>query len=251
MRTPDNMADYSRRCRLAPVLAMGLALLAAACAGLEPRLPRPSDFAIHGIDLSRYQGEVDWVAARNGGVEFAWIKATEGGDYVDPMFMQNWNAAKAAGMPRGAYHFWYFCRPANEQLAWFIANVPPDPDALPPVIDMEWNNESKTCRHRPPRDELLRDIKYVADGMEQYYGKRPVIYTSVDFHEDILVDTFNGHHMWVRSVAGHPSTRYGNRRWTFWQYTAEGRVPGVKGNVDRNVFVGDRTDWRMFLQGKY
>lgn len=231
--------------------AFGLAFLATACAGLEPRLPTPSDYAVHGIDLSRYQGDVDWLKAKHGGVQFAWIKATEGGDHLDPMFYSNWYAAKAAGVPRGAYHFWYFCRPVDEQLAWFIANVPNDPDALPIVLDMEWNNESKTCRRRPPADELLRDIQYFVDGAERHYGKRPVIYTSVDFHEDVLDGYFNGHHLWVRSVAGHPSLRYGNRRWTFWQYTAEGTVPGVDGPVDRNAFVGTQNDWRLFLDGRY
>ncbi|MEJ8574702.1 GH25 family lysozyme [Microbaculum marinum] len=236
---------------IARLAAVALVSLVSACAGFEPPLPKPTDFRVHGIDISRYQGEVDWEKASRGGVQFAWIKATEGGDYLDPMFYTNWYAAKVAGVPRGAYHFWYFCRPVEEQLAWFIANVPNDPDALPPVIDMEWNNESKTCRRRPPASELLRDIKYFADGLEEYYGKRPVIYTSVDFHEDVLVGAFNGHHMWVRSVAGHPSLRYGNRRWTFWQYTAEGSVPGIDGNVDRNAFVGTETDWRQFLKGRY
>jgi len=118
-------------------------------------------------------------------------------------------------------------------------------------MDMEWNNESKTCRRRPPRDEMLRDMQIFAEGLERHYGKRPVIYTSVDFYEDVIDGAFNGHHLWVRSVAGHPSTRYGNRRWAFWQYTAEGRVPGVKGDVDRNAFVGTKTDWRQFLKGRY
>jgi lysozyme len=236
---------------LARLAAVCAALAVASCAGFEPRLPAPNDYAVHGIDISRYQGEVDWVKARQGGVAFAWIKATEGGDYLDPMFLTSWNQAKAAGVPRGAYHFWYFCRPVQEQLAWFIANVPYDPDALPVVMDMEWNNESKTCRRRPPRDELLRDMQIFATGVEQYYGKRPIIYTSVDFHDDILDGFFNGHHIWVRSVAGHPSLKYDNRRWTFWQYTAEGTVPGVDGPVDRNAFVGTLTDWRLFLDGRY
>ncbi len=254
MRFPYMLAlrpRFRASMRLGHAVAIGVALLAGACAGIEPRLPRPTDYEVHGIDISRYQGEVDWEKAGHGGVAFAWIKATEGGDYVDPLFMTNWNAAKAAGVPRGAYHFWYFCRPVQEQLSWFIANVPYDPDALPVVMDMEWNNESKTCRHRPPREELLRDMQYFANGIEQYYGKRPVIYTSVDFHEDVLDGFFNGHHVWVRSVAGFPSLKYGNRRWTFWQYTAEGRVPGVDGNVDRNVFVGNKADWRNFLNGRY
>jgi len=237
--------------RLGRFAALGLTLYVAACAGFEPRLPRPTDYEVHGIDIARYQGEVDWYKAGRGGVAFAWIKATEGGDYLDPMFLTNWYGAKAAGVPRGAYHFWYFCRPVEEQLAWFIANVPNDPDALPPVMDMEWNNESKTCRRRPPRDEMLRDMQIFAEGLERHYGKRPVIYTSVDFYEDVIDGAFNGHHLWVRSVAGHPSTRYGNRRWAFWQYTAEGRVPGVKGDVDRNAFVGTKTDWRQFLKGRY
>ncbi len=239
-----------RRGLRALVLATVLSAMTA-CAGLEPRLPEPTDFAVHGIDVARYQGEIDWHKAARGGVQFAWIKASEGGDYMDPKFLDNWYAAKAAGVPRGAYHFWYFCRPVEEQLAWFIANVPYDPDALPPVMDMEWNNESKTCRRRPPADEMLRDMRIMSDGLERHYGKRPVIYTSVDFHEDVLEGTFNGHHFWVRSVAGHPSTRYGDRRWTFWQYTAEGRIPGIEGDVDRNAFVGTQTDWREFLKGRY
>lgn len=246
-----NWARFGVNGKFGRLAALGLTLYVAACAGFEPRLPKPTDYRVHGIDISRYQGEVDWHKAGRGGVAFAWIKATEGGDYVDPMFLPNWYAAKAAGVQRGAYHFWYFCRPVEEQLAWFIANVPNDPDALPVVMDMEWNNESKTCRHRPPRAEMLRDMQYFAEGIERHYGKRPVIYTSVDFYEDVLDGAFNGHHLWVRSVAGHPSLRYGNRRWTFWQYTAEGRVPGVNGNVDRNAFVGTETDWRQFLNGRY
>ena len=85
-------------------------------------------------------------------------------------------------MRRGAYHFAYWCRPAEEQAAWFLANVPNDPSALPPVLDVEWNPTSKTCPRKLPREQALADMRTILQAMERAYGKRPVIYTSVDFH---------------------------------------------------------------------
>ena len=87
-------------------------------------VPSPSNYEVSGIDVSKYQGDIDWNSVRAAGVRFAWIKATEGGDRVDEKFAQNWAAAKAAGVPRGAYHFAYWCRPMEEQAAWFTAHVP-------------------------------------------------------------------------------------------------------------------------------
>ena len=91
---------------------------------------RPWDYAVHGTDVSKYQTAVDWTAARSKGISFVFIKATEGGDRVDDQFQEHWRNARAAGVPRGAYHFFYFCRPASEQAAWFIRNVPREKGAL-------------------------------------------------------------------------------------------------------------------------
>lgn len=209
--------------------------------------PQPGDFPIHGIDVSKYQGEIDWQAARAGGVRFAWLKATEGGDHLDSMFRVNWERARAAGIPTGAYHFYYFCRPVEEQIAWFKAHVPPAPDALPPALDMEWVPESKTCPKPPPHDQIRRDMRVFLREMELHYGKKPIIYTTVDFHRDVLHGHMHDQQFWVRSVAGHPSTRYGERPWRFWQYTATGRVPGIGENVDRNIFGGSAKEWELFL----
>ena len=75
----------------------------------------------------------------------------------------------------------------------------------------------------------------------------PVIYTSVDFHREILDGEFQDYPMWVRSVKYYPSVKYGERRWHFWQHTATGTVPGIHGNVDRNCYFGSMNDWRTFL----
>ncbi len=225
-------------------------LFLGACSAYDFPDPTPEDYAVHGIDVSRWQGDIDWVKAKNAGVAFAWIKGTEGGDHVDPRFVDNWVAAREAGVPRGAYHFYYFCRPVEEQIAWVKEVIPVDPQALPIVLDMEWNAHSKTCKERPERSKVHRDMKTFLDEMEAHYGKRPVIYSSVDFHRDRLVGAFKGEQFWLRSVASFPNNIYEQRNdWTFWQYTAEGRVPGVPEEVDRNAFFGTKSQFRDWLNG--
>ena len=212
--------------------------------------PAPTDYAIQGIDVSKYQGDVDWNAVAGSGVRFAYIKATEGGDYLDEKFRQNWELSRASGIARGAYHFAYWCRSAQEQAAWFLANVPNDPSAMPPVLDVEWNPQSRTCPRKLPREQALAMMKTILSAMEQAYGKRPVIYTSVDFHRDVLQGEFQDYPMWVRSVKAYPSVRYGDRRWNFWQHTATGSVPGVHGYVDRNCYYGSLDDWQNWLRNQ-
>ncbi|MDQ0472903.1 glycoside hydrolase family 25 protein [Labrys wisconsinensis] len=208
----------------------------------------PHEFPVHGIDVSKYQGQIDWAAAARGGVRFAYLKATEGGDRNDEMFQTNWDGARAAGIPTGAYHFFYFCRPASEQVAWFKTHVPPARDSLPPVLDMEWNPQSPTCKIRPPADKVRAEMRVFLQEMEAFYGKKPIIYTTIDFHRDVLTDELADYPFWVRSVKAHPSARYGGRSWAFWQYTATGSVPGVAGKVDRNVFAGSEKEWQAFLE---
>lgn len=245
-------ARPSRLARALRAAAIGTAGLVtfAACAVIEIAPEVAGVYPVRGIDVSYFQGEIDWPTVAQAGTIFAWIKATEGGDRFDPMFGRNFAAAASAGVQRGAYHFYYFCRPVEDQVAWFIRNVPVDPAALPPALDMEWNPLSPTCRKRPPREEVLADMRTWLTAIEAHYGKRPVIYTTVDFHRDRLEGAFPDYHIWVRSVAGHPSLRYGERKWHFWQHTATGRVAGVRGDVDQNVFYGTPDQWKSFLTGQ-
>lgn len=210
---------------------------------------KPKHHPVHGVDVSRWQGNIDWPRLRSQGANFAYIKATDGGDHLDPMFRTNWNRAKEAGVKRGAYHFFYWCRVASEQADWFIRNVPRDPDALPPVIDVEYNGES-SCRFKLSPEKAREKMQVFMDRLEQHYGKRPVIYTAPDFYKDNLRGHFLDYPFWLRSVAAHPSKVYPGRKWVFWQYSGSGLSQGVNGKIDLNVFYGSVNDWQNWVSGK-
>jgi lysozyme len=201
---------------------------------------------IQGIDIARYQGNVDFDAARASGIHFVYMKGTEGKDYIDPNFTQNWRKAKASGMAYGAYHFMTWCSTAAEQARWFVKNIPADPSALPPVLDLEWNNHS-SCKNKWGKEDILEKVRVMLDAMERHTGKMPVIYTDIAFHRDILAGERFDNAFWLRSTAAEPHERYHNRRWTFWQWTQTGTVRGVPTEVDRNAFYGDANDWTVFL----
>lgn len=207
----------------------------------------PEPLPVHGVDVSRWQGDIDWPKLRRHGANFAYIKATDGGDHLDPMFAHNWKAADQAGLKRGAYHFFYWCRTAADQAKWFIRNVPKVKGALPPVLDVEWNGHSKNCRKQPSRENVLEKMQVFLDALEQHYGQRPVIYTTVDFYRDNLRGQFPDHPFWLRSVAAHPSKVYPGRDWLFWQYSGSGLSKGVNGRIDLNAFHGSEKDWRRWL----
>lgn len=208
----------------------------------------PATYPVHGIDVSKFQGAIDWPTVRSAGVSFAFIKATEGGDRVDERFAEHWAATERAGVPRSGYHFYYFCRPAIEQARWYIRNVPRDPNALPPVLDMEWNPHSPTCRLRPPPETVRREMRIFLNAVERHYGKRPIIYTTVDFHRENIAGYFEDYPMWLRSVADHPADVYPGHDWHFWQYTGTGLVPGIDGHTDINAFGGSIEDWQNWLK---
>jgi lysozyme len=211
----------------------------------------PWHYPVHGVDVSRWQGDIDWSRVRASGASFAFIKATEGGDVVDPRFADNWEGARRAGLPRGAYHYYYFCRSAAEQAAWFISHVPRDAGALPPVLDMEWNHRSRTCPHRPDAATVRAEMQVFLAAMHAVYHKRPVIYTTVDFYRDNELWRVAGNpSFWLRSVAGHPSTTYPGQDWTFWQYTGTGMVDGIRGPAGINVFAGTHGQWAAWAAGR-
>lgn len=209
----------------------------------------PKKLAVHGVDVSRWQGDIDWAKLRTQGANFAYIKATDGGDHLDPMFKKNWRRAKEAGIKRGAYHFFYWCRTAGEQADWFIRNVPREAGALPPVIDVEYNGES-SCKRRLSRAKVLEKMQVFMDKLERHYGQRPIIYTAPDFYRDNLKGEFTDYPFWLRSVAAHPSKVYPGRKWLFWQYSGSGLSHGVNEKIDLNVFHGSEGEWHNWVQAR-
>jgi lysozyme len=246
--------------------SVGATTLLAACR--DPRLPGPTPaprgnvfgdddpvdwpgrtpraYPVHGIDAARFQGRIDWRQAQAANIRFAFLKATEGGDRLDPFFYRNLRGAARVGVPVGAYHFYYFCTDPDTQARWFIRNVPRAQIDLPPVLDLEWNPFSPTCTTRPgPRAVRRAAARFIAR-LSDHFGQRPIVYTTPDFWKTNQIARLGGE-FWLRSVAAHPAAVYPRARWTFWQYTGTGRVPGVDAPVDINVFAGGTEAWQDWL----
>jgi lysozyme len=198
-----------------------------------PNDPNPSTYPVRGIDVSRHQGRIDWKAVSTGGIRFVYLKATEGGDLQDAAFKENVRAVHDAGMACGAYHFFSLKTPGIVQAQNFIQTVPSGLVTLPPVVDLEfWGNSSE----RPPPESFQVELRAYLDAVSKAYGREPVIYTSADF-SSVYLKNFPIRRFWVRDILLSP-TWDGTRAWLFWQFSEKGRVPGVEGFVDLDVFNG-------------
>jgi lysozyme len=210
-----------------------LFLFLASCK-LDANSPDSTKYPIQGIDISHHQGTIDWQALKQeGNVQFVFMKATEGGDFKDTKFQYNWKAAKEVGIRRGAYHFYSFCKSGTEQAANFMASVPIDNEALPPVVDLEFLG---SCKKRPLVQEAIKEIQLFLNLLEKKYGKRPILYTTYDFYAVYLKEQLTNYDLWIRDTQKEPTLE--NRAWTFWQFSNRGARKGIKGNVDLNVFGG-------------
>lgn len=188
---------------------------------------------VQGIDVSHHQGAIDWRALAAQDIRFAYIKATEGATHVDTRFAANWDEAGAAGLYRGAYHFFTLCQPGARQAANFIAVVPRADGALPAALDME---HMGPCREGPTMSDVVGEMDVWLDLVEAHYGARPLIYTTREFHDAYLRDV-TGERFWIRSIGVRP--RFREDDWVIWQHHNKARRRGVQGPVDLNAFRGD------------
>ncbi len=198
----------------------------------------PKKYSIHGIDVSYYQGKIDWHQVKtmredSVKVDFAIIKATEGVLRVDPYFQRNWREAAKAGIVCSAYHFFRPQKSGEWQARLFLQTVQFEKGDLPPVVDIE---ELDGVAPATMRRELKEFVLHV----ERKTGVKPIIYSGLSFYRDYLKGYFEEYPLWVAHYH-QPKLNLDESKWSFWQHSDRARISGIQHLVDFNVFSGDST----------
>ncbi len=207
----------------------------------------PYGYAVHGVDVSRWQDEINWSELKSKTASgdtmhysFAFIKATEGIWLEDPMFKDNWKEAAGNGIIRGAYHYFNPASDARLQAKNFISSVNLKKGDLPPVVDIEETNGKS-------KSEIIRRLKAFNLEIEKHYGVKPVIYSNINFIENYLSDDFPGYSFWVAHYYEEELVVEKSLKWVFWQHNDRASVFGCNYPVDVNVFNGSRSELRSML----
>ena len=211
-------------------------------------LSSPEGYEIHGIDISHYQGTINWEVLRNQGmidkcpIRFIMIKATEGSTRVDSKFQENFEQALEYGFTRGVYHFYSVHSSAEQQARFFINTVKLQKGDLPPVLDVEHKPKSQTD------EEFKKSVLQWLNMVEHHYQVKPIIYTYYKFKMQYLSDeVFDQYPYWIAHYYVDSVAYKG--AWKFWQYTDVGKLPGIKGHVDFNIYNGSYYDLRQLTIG--
>ncbi len=195
-----------------------------------------------GVDISAYQADVDMGKLKEQGVEFIFIKATEGTTHQDRRFKENWENAKNAGLPAGAYHFFSYDSPGETQAANYIAMVGPDlAGRLLPVVDVEYYGDKE--KNPPAKEDVVRELAVFMEALEAQYGVKPMIYAPVDVWEKYIRGSFDECKIWISSVYTPIGLVYSGE-WQVWQYFNKAVLAGYSGGekyIDMNVLNRDTT----------
>jgi len=199
---------------------------------------------VQGIDVSHLQQTIDWNQVRQAGKLFAFIKATDGITWTDPLFTTNWAAARAAGLLRGAYHFYETDDDPTAQAEHFLSVVSLQPGDLPPVVDFERIEGSQTSA------QALQDLQTWLAVVAKATGRTPLIYTDSGFWNPLGSSAFGSYPLWVAEYeVQSPKMPTGWSGWDFWQFSESGTVAGISQPVDLDVFNGTLADLVAFIQG--
>lgn len=188
-----------------------------------------------GIDVSEYQGKIRWTYVdtleQKYPLHFVFIRATVGKDRKDRQFDRNWLGAKENKMIRGAYHYYRPNENSMEQAELFIKTVTLQKGDLPPVLDIEKLPKNQSI------DNLKIGLKRWLNAVESHYGVKPIIYTGERYYDDFLKEEFSDYLFWIANYNFYREEIAED--WLFWQFTEKASAPGIKGNVDVNIYNGD------------
>ena len=207
----------------------------------------PEGYEIHGIDISHYQGKIDWEQLKNAmikgcPVRFVIIKSTEGSSRLDENFRENFIQARDFGFIRGVYHFWSNKSTAREQAYYFLDQVHLTDGDLPPVLDIEHKPADKSV------EDFQRDVLTWLHIVEDKYHVKPIIYTYYKFKEQYLsAPVFEDYPYWIAHYYVDKVQYKG--KWKFWQHTDVGKLPGIKGYVDFNIYNGSYYELKQLCIG--
>lgn len=207
----------------------------------------PEGYEIHGIDISHYQGKIDWEQLKNAmikgcPVRFVIIKSTEGSSRLDENFRENFNQARDFGFIRGVYHFWSNKSTAREQAYYFLDQVHLTDGDLPPVLDIEHKPADKSV------EDFQRDVLTWLHIVEDKYHVKPIIYTYYKFKEQYLsAPVLEDYPYWIAHYYVDKVQYKG--KWKFWQHTDVGKLPGIKGYVDFNIYNGSYYELKQLCIG--
>ena len=206
----------------------------------EPKYPE--GFEVRGIDISHYQGRINWEKLRDASIgdapiSFVFIKATEGEKLLDNTFNKNFSNSRKNNLVRGAYHFFVPGVDPRRQAAFYLEKVQLEAGDLPPILDIEKEGSLSP-------EQLRHDVKVWLDIAEAAYGVKPILYTGYKFKMQYLnTPEFDAYPYWIAHYYVDKLAYRG--KWTFWQHTDCGRVPGIKGFVDCNIFNGSLQELRQ------
>lgn len=196
---------------------------------------------IVGIDVSKHTGDIQWETIKRQGINFAYIKSTEGVDYLDPRYSYNVVEAKNAGIPVGAYHFFRFHRNGIDQANNFLSQVSINDLDLPPVVDVEeWGqyNDSKNA------ECVVIELQAFISAIENRSSRKVVIYADKNSYKKYIAGRFRNNRIWICSLGTPPQI---DQKWCLWQKSHNSKLSGTRGKIDMNLFNGDHQDWKDFM----
>ncbi|MEZ5056800.1 MAG: GH25 family lysozyme [Saprospiraceae bacterium] len=209
------------------IIIVGL-LFIASC---NKETTRMNNYLIHGIDVSHHQSYINWEEVSKNDIHFAFLKATEGVSLVDSLYCENWEELSNTILKKGAYHFFRPTVPAQQQFENFSMMVHLDFGDLPPVLDIEVSDGVK-------KEELVNNCKKWLQLVENKYQVRPIIYTNLKFYHKYLAGHFAQYPIWIARYNDKLPELDKGKNWDFWQYGNRGKMKGIEGYVDFNVFNG-------------